>query len=277
MNRFLRFYRWVFLLLLQNSFLLCSPLYFWSPAEPDRENFGDYISLKLIERMTQGPVEAVHESLENGRKKILAVGSILHFAANHDIVWGSGINGKHMSLADYHFSTLNVRAVRGPLTRKFLMDNFGITCPEVYGDPALLMPYFFPEFRKKKQPSREYIVIPHSSEEALFPITLYPHVVYPTERWEYIVEQILDSKLVIASSLHGLVVAEAFGVPARMLRVTENEPLFKYEDYYRGTNRATFQFATSIEEALRLGGEPPHQADLRKLYSTFPAEFFKAE
>jgi pyruvyltransferase len=39
---------------------------------------------------------------------------------------------------------------------------------------------------------------------------------------------------VLSSSLHGIVLAEAFRIPARMLRLTENEPLYKYQDYYEG-------------------------------------------
>ena len=38
----------------------------------------------------------------------------------------------------------------------------------------------------------------------------------------------------LSSSLHGIVLAEAFRIPARMLRLTENEPLYKYQDYYEG-------------------------------------------
>ena len=33
-----------------------------------------------------------------------------------------------------------------------------------------------------------------------------------------------------------LFVAEAYGIPARQLRITENEPLFKFKDYYLRTN-----------------------------------------
>ena len=68
------------------------------------------------------------------------------------------------------------------------------------------------------------------------------------------IRAILDSEFVISTSLHGLVLADAYGIPARMLRITENEPLFKYQDYYEGTGRSTFTFATSVEEALTMGG-----------------------
>ena len=78
----------------------------------------------------------------------------------------------------------------------------------------------------------------------------------------------------ISSSLHGIVVAEAYGIPARYLRVTENEYIIKYQDYYLGTNRTHFQFAASVEEALLLGGEEPGSCDLEKLYDAFPFEYW---
>jgi pyruvyltransferase len=79
---------------------------------------------------------------------------------------------------------------------------------------------------------------------------------------------------VISSSLHGVIIAESYGIPARLLRVTEKNHLFKYQDYYLGTGRPHFQYATSVEEALRMGGEPPFVCDLQKLYETFPFEFW---
>ncbi len=86
--------------------------------------------------------------------------------------------------------------------------------------------------------------------------------------------KILNSKFVISSSLHGIIIAEAYGIPARLLRITENEPLLKYQDYYIGTNRPNFKFALSVEEALKMGGEPPFECDLEKLYEAFPREFW---
>lgn len=246
------------------------PLYYWQ--EKFGINFGDYLSLKLVERMVNGPVLVYPKDFSLKERKLLAIGSILTFARNGDVIWGAGANGKWLDLKYYKFSTLDVRAVRGPLTRDFLMHNFSIPCPEIYGDPALLVPYLFPEFKRKENPAYDYIIIPHYSEQQLFPKDRYVQVVYPTEPWDTVIEKILDSKFVIASSLHGIVVAEAFGIPARLLRVTANEPLFKYEDYYLGTNRPDFQVAHSVEEALAMGGEEPFQCDLKKLYLAFPFE-----
>jgi pyruvyltransferase len=247
------------------------PLFYWQ--EESFVNFGDYLSLKLVERIVGSPVRYFTRKTRCQEKKLLAIGSIFYFACDHDVVWGSGINGKRLNKKDYRFSSLDIRAVRGPLTRQFLIENFGIDCPEVYGDPALLFPYFFPEFKKKDCPSNEYVIIPHYSEKNLFPKNELP-VVYSTDPWNEVLEKILDSKLVISTSLHGVVIAEAYGIPARLLRVTENEPFFKFRDYYLGTNRPYFQVATSIEEALQMGGEPPFQCNLKRLYEAFPFEFW---
>ena len=140
--------------------------------------------------------------------------------------------------------------------------------------PLLSFPYFFPEFQKSANPQYEYIVIPHYLEQNLFSKDVYENIVFPTEPWDEIIRKILDSKFVIPNSLHGIILAEAYGIPARLLRVSEKEPIFKYVDYYMGTNRPYFQFASSIDEALRMGGEPPLECDLYKLYQAFPFEYW---
>lgn len=248
------------------------PLYYWQQKE--FVNFGDYISLKLVERIVDAPIEVFKRHPKNIQKKLLAIGSLLSFAVTDDVIWGTGINGKLMGMQYYPFTSLDVRAVRGPLTRKFLKENFDIESPEIYGDPALLFPYFFPEFQKSSAPTNKYIVIPHYSELKMFPKDLYDFVVYPTDPWEEVIAKIVDSEFVISSSLHGIIIAEAYGIPARMLRISKTEPIFKYQDYYEGTNRPDFQMAFSIEEALKMGGERPFECDLNALYEAFPREFW---
>jgi pyruvyltransferase len=244
------------------------PLFYWQSTRI--VNFGDYLSYEVVKRMVGAPVRVVPQSSKE--KKLLAIGSIIRLASQGDVIWGSGVKGT--STNGYHFTGLDVRAVRGPLTRTFLTNNFGIVVPEIYGDPALLVPQLFPEFRKKQKPRFEYLIVPHYSEQHLFPKADYSHVVYPTEPWDVVIRAILDSKFVISGSLHGIIVAEAFGIPARWLRVSSREPVFKFYDYYLGTGRAHAQPAYSIEEALAMGGEPPVICDLEKLYHAFPFEFW---
>lgn len=254
------------------------PLYYWDARTwQDFTNFGDILSEKIVERMVGHRIATtLNNSLltECGKRKLLALGSIVHMAEDNDVIWCSGINGKHPDKTDkkfYRFTQLDVRAVRGPLTRQFLMD-MGINCPEVYGDPALLLPRLFPEFKKSENPSREYVIIPHYSDEHLF--ANHPNLLTVKEDWDELIRQVLDSKFVIATSLHGVIVAEAFGIPTRYLKVSDEEPLFKYADYYYGTNRHDFKYATTVEEALQMGGEPLPECDLDKLMQSFPFELY---
>lgn len=224
--------------------------------------------------MVGGPVRVYKKGSRIKEKKLLAIGSLLFFANDGDVLWGTGTNGKKPDKKDYKFTHLDVRAIRGPLTRAFLMNTFQIDCPEIYGDPGLLFPFLFPEFKKKENPAYDYIIIPHYSEEDQFLKDEWKNVVYTTEPWDQVVEKILDSRFVISSSLHGIIIAEAYGIPARLLKISHEEPMFKYQDYYLGTNRPRFQYATTVDEALEMGGEPPFECDLQKLYDAFPFDYW---
>lgn len=252
------------------------PLFYWNEKWRGRTfvNFGDYISLKLVERIVGGPVRVYVKGQKNIEQKLLASGSIFSFAINGDVAWGSGINGKLLKNSDYKFTQLDIRSVRGPLSRNFLKESLQLDCPEIYGDPALLFPYFFPEFKRKDNPSFDYIIIPHFSEEHLFPKEEWPNVVFSTDPWNEVIDKILDSKFVISCSLHGIIIAEAYGIPARLLRVSNNEPLFKFIDYYAGTGRHNFTYARTIDQALRMGGEAPFKCNLDQLYKAFPFEYW---
>lgn len=248
------------------------PMFWWK--EGNFVNFGDYLSYQIVQRIVGQPLPFYNKKSPNQSQKLLALGSIFYFANEGDIVWGSGINGKRLDKKDYSFVNLDIRAVRGPLTRNFLTENFGMSVPEVYGDPALLVPYLFPEFKRKANPSWDYVVIVHYLDIPYFLETDDPHIMFATQPWDIVLERILDSRFVISSSLHGIILAEAYGIPARYVRITENEPVFKFYDYYLGTGRASFEYASSIEEALKMGGEPGIVWDPEKLYRAFPIEFW---
>lgn len=251
------------------------PLFYWD-ARPRLgfSNFGDAMSVSIVERILDQPIVTTTNA-SSGHKKFLAIGSIANYAEEGDVLWGTGVNGKYLKNSDYRFASLDVRAVRGPLSRQFLME-LGVVCPEVYGDPTLLLPKLFPEFQKPASPSQEYLIIPHFSDEDLF--RTLPNMVSVKEDWQEVVRKILNSKFVISSALSGIIVAEAFGIPARLIispNENNSENIFKYADYYHGTNRFNFRFATSVEEALEMGGEPMPECDLESLLQAFPYDLFR--
>jgi pyruvyltransferase len=238
-------------------------LFYWSPKGGD-ENFGDHISKVIVTKLLADEGFFIEEGSKR-YERLLAVGSILHFARDGDHVWGSGINGK-MRVESHTFRSLNVHAVRGPKTRDFLLER-GIDVPEVFGDPALLLPNLLPN-RFIPNATVPVVVVPNLHD--LEATSNLPNVVSPFLPWNECVQRITRAEFVAASSLHGLVIAEAYGIPARYVRFTETEGLFKYEDYVLGTGRSRLEYARSLEEAIEMGGMPPISFDSAKLIKAFP-------
>lgn len=242
-------------------------LTYWRPNRRD-SNFGDALSAVVVEAMlaTRG-LTLASPAVRQGT--LLSIGSILHFARDGDVVWGTGLNGK-IPVTAHRFRVLDVRSVRGPLTRAFLADR-GIAAPAVYGDPALLLPTLLGgEFVRRDD--LPLSVMPNLHDLAL--VAGRPDIVSPFDPWDRVMGRLLRSRFVVASSLHGVVVAEAFGVPARFVRLSETESLLKYEDYLLGTGRTDEPFARSIDEALDMGGMPPPRFDAEGLMAAFPFDLW---
>lgn len=244
------------------------PLFFWVSNDYETNNFGDELSPIIIEKITGKKIKhSTNDVSENQR--LFAIGSVLHFATQNDIIWGSGFRENTFNSND--LLNVNIKSVRGPKTRTLLLEK-GISCPEVYGDPALLIGKLFPEL-KSQEKKYDYVIIPNIGEMQFF--SSYKNIVLPTEDWQNIIKKITASNLVISSSLHGIIVAESYGIPARMLRMTNTERLLKYEDYYESTNRPHFKYASSVQEAIEMGGEEPGSIDLAPLIRNFPWEHFE--
>ncbi len=248
-----------------------SELYYWRPLDGSI-NFGDYLSKIVVSKVLANHGYLLDEETKKANR-FLAIGSILHFAKDHDVVWGSGINGK-IDPNKHKFNTLDVRAVRGPLTREFLMKR-GIKVPEIYGDPALLIPHIF-KGRFKPNPDKPFAIVPNLHDLEITQANNWDNVISPLFSWNRCIEEILKAEFVIASSLHGLIIAEAYGIPARYLRLSKTENLFKYNDYMKGTGRKEIEFATSLEEAKEMGGMEPIKFDHQKLLDAFPIDLWKA-
>lgn len=255
----------------------------WNPSRPrfpgrlgrlfkvPTNNFGDLLGPLVVRRILERQGIAERQGEESVR--LLSIGSILRLAREGDIVWGSGANGKSLDV-DHDYSQLDVRAVRGPLTKAFL-EAKGITVPTVFGDPGLLVSHLWTreEIGATAKPEGTTVVPNLHDYEAMGDRS---KVVNPRANVWDIVRRIACSKLVVGSSLHGIVIAEAFGVPARLV-ASRTEPAFKYEDYYRGTGRSEFEMAVDVPTAERMGGEPALDWNPSALLGAFPSELWAAE
>lgn len=219
------------------------PLVWWT----DTPNYGDLLSPWLVGRVAGRPVRFAPP----GRPSFVAVGSVVTRARKDSTVWGSGSFGSERR--SLFKATADYRAVRGPLTRSRLMD-VGIDCPRVYGDPALLVPmYFWPEVEKTHEVG---IVIRHSEHlwrdlDADGPVKVIDFGSHDINR---VTSEILSCRNIISSSLHGLIIADAYGIPNAWLgtdgRVGGSRPNggeFKYLDYF-----------ASVDKLRK-----PHHVDLR--------------
>ncbi len=217
--------------------------------------------------------------------RLLSLGSVFQFAGNGDIVWGTGIN-PFLQQPLPAGARIDIRSVRGPLSRQFVIDELGLECPERYGDPGILLPRLFPELQRAEEPVHDHLVIcQHGDEvyvrkhfERFGRFNMFLCQRPERQPWRVVVREILRSRLVVASSLHALIIAEAFGIPARwwyndLLPSYYKSGLFKYNDYYLSTHRAPDEYARSIDEALEMGGKAPIEHDLSDdILAAFPTD-----
>jgi pyruvyltransferase len=236
-------------------------------------NFGDLLGPVIVQALRdRADSPAAAPSAPTSR--LLSVGSIVHLASDGDLVWGSGVNAKNAA-DEYRFRTIDVRAVRGPLTRAWLADR-GVDAPAVYGDPALLLPMLFPDLRARSAcKTRRLTVVPNLHDAQRHGD--HPDVVDPRAPWRAVVDRIAQSEAVVGSSLHGIVIAESLGIPCALVRPGD-EPDFKYRDFYAGAGREIDEpFAETIEEAVARtdSWEPLDAWRAQSLIDAFPVELWR--
>ncbi|MFC3120828.1 polysaccharide pyruvyl transferase family protein [Agaribacter flavus] len=246
--------------------------YFWQPKD-GVPNIGDYLAFETVNYCLNLEDKDVSQ-IKSG--KLLSIGSVLHFAANGDTLWGTGKNGKiseHMHV----YNTLNVSAVRGPLTRHYLLSK-GIDCPEIYGDPGILAPFIYPaSLLQSKTEKRDFVIVPQLNDDMNKYKAYTEKLISPRLMPSQFIKKLLSAKKVISSSLHGIILAEAYGIEAVFYDSGSGESAFKYEDYYKGTGRDTFHSAKSIEEAL-IATMPPIPDLLTRqqaLIKAFPYDLYE--
>nr|WP_154922041.1 polysaccharide pyruvyl transferase family protein [Microbacterium testaceum] len=234
-------------------------------------NFGDLLGPEVVRALAPpARSSALADVLAPLRPRLFSVGSVLHFTRTGDHVWGTGWNGK-IPVEKLTARRLRVHAVRGPLTRATLRDR-GIDAPEVYGDPALLLPDLYPQLRQWRDSPRQGIAwLPNLNDAGIRPDGM--RAIDPREPLWRVLEGIAVSDFVVASSLHGIILADALGIPARLV-LPQQEPLFKYEDYFEGTGRILQTPAQTPAAAVDAGPHEPLTWSSEELVDAFPRHLF---
>jgi len=239
-------------------------------------NWGDLVPFEILSFFSKSQKlkedDVFNVKYPNKNYKIYSTGSVMLFTKPHSLVWGTGcIEPNSVGQAPG-----KVYAVRGPLTRQQLIKK-NIFCPEVYGDPALLYPQIYNPKIKKRY---EYGIIPHYIEY------FTPHHNEIIKRIEDLgikiidicsgnrefINQLLEVEKVVSSSLHGLIIADAYNIPNSKVNISNRlfGGQFKFNDYYLSTERPIdlglqLTKKTSLYEIQKLKFNTKIKIDLEKL------------
>lgn len=255
----------------------------WNPLRPlggeDDEprllnNFGDLLGPLVIELVLESLAPG-HRLVETPGRRVVSVGSVMHFSRPGDVVWGTGINGKVSNASVHGERRLDVRAVRGPWSAAY-MTSRGIAVPRVYGDPALLLPRLMPELVQWAATKRTDVLVAPNFNDLAATLQGDRPVLVPIDPLRTVLRTIAQSRFVVGSSLHAVVIADALGIPARFV-ASSNEATFKYRDYLGGTGRPMARIATSVDEAIAIGPHEPPDVDLDLLLASFPADVWELD
>jgi len=201
-------------------------------------NFGDGLNLPFVTKISKKHA-IVHKFslLQKIRCKPFAnysiIGSVMGHCDSNTIVWGTGCISKDSLPKNV---PRKICAVRGPLTRQVLLDN-NIKCPEVYGDPALLLPCFYkPNIKVKYKLGiiPHYLDANHKAHSHLEQQGAKIIDVNVRHNWKKFVDEVLSCECIVSSSLHGLIVADAYSKKTLWCEFSDKilGNRFKYYDYY---------------------------------------------
>lgn len=188
----------------------------WWMETPYPGNFGDVLNPYVVEKLSGLPPRYVDKG-----EGILAIGSVIKFARSGTKVWGTGTP----RMTDVLAPDAEYRAVRGPLTRELVLQSGG-SAPELYGDAAMLLPLIYTP--KPARRRHRLGIIFHSAHKGSGVAVADDVLQIDPELVGYnAIEQFIDAvascDAIISTSLHGLIVANAYDIPARHAVISEDD------------------------------------------------------
>ncbi len=240
-------------------------------------NLGDALSPVIVSALSGLPI--VHQRFDSPSERLASVGTIGHGLKNGSVhLWGTGIDGKrhphHRHLTYYERpenTEFTIHALRGPFSAQ-VFEKQGIPVSDVYGDPVMLLPGIIAPATEK---THELGIVVHISElrelkdgadvrndlgRYYIPEDLRGSVKIITTltdanltALENRVREMTACKRILSTSLHGLVIAETYGIPCAYFRPVGRGPLqvdlmdeqvfldHRIRDYYAGMGLKTLR------------------------------------
>jgi hypothetical protein len=219
-------------------------------------NFGDMLGGYIFEKIVEFSPEEIfinNKEIKNNNKSehYLIAGSILKHTTEKAWLWGIGImHHDDASIIANSIVPEQIYALRGPKTKEAL-EGLGIQLPDnvALGDPGILLPLLNQGASKK-----EFLfgIVPHCTElEAVRErYKGHPNVtIISLENHDSnscidkTIYEISKCERILSSSLHGIIVAHAYGIQAawcNFSEITKNQQSgttrLKFQDYYESVN-----------------------------------------
>jgi pyruvyltransferase len=206
---------------------------YWARTEAVARNWGDALNPALVSFLSGRPVRHVDELPAEATADVHSViGSHLQAANARWVVWGTGKARDEVPLGA---APRRICAVRGPLTRDAVLRQ-GIECPAVFGDCAIFFAAMLPA---RRNPIYDLGIIQHIREVGIIPLPPDCDATSTTfidigAGLNEVINQIVQCRRIVSSSLHGIIAAHVYGVPASWVKFS-NLPKtngFKFRDYW---------------------------------------------
>ncbi len=231
---------------------------------PYSNNFGDELNEYIIRKMISNSDTIVYfinlaapKRYIKDLKSFSLIGSIMHLLPRNTDIIGSGVNPNYPHIN----KKLNILALRGDLSKQYLNYKLGYKIDKIiFGDPALLIPRLFPEWLDPLPFSEKEIgIIPHFND--IPEIEIFKNsdnsfdfeCCYPNQSAKIVIDFIRSKKIIISSSLHGIILSEMLGKDVKWVMFEgslKSESEFKYLEYFHSTNRINIKYAKTINEAI---------------------------
>jgi pyruvyltransferase len=213
-------------------------------SDEKNPNFGDDLNFYLLSKIANKKIIPYWKVVLFKKRYVYSfIGSILdNIKVPNLIILGSGFM---YPTSQFKIKPLKVNLIRGNLSKKIMDQQF----PEIFqnvslGDPSVLIKrYFNPEVEIKYNIG----IIPHYKDfNDNNYSTIYHHLKKETnpliinikDPIENFIINIKSCSLIISSSLHGLIMADLYGIPSLWIEFSDmvKGDGFKFRDYYSSLN-----------------------------------------
>lgn len=205
--------------------------YWWRPRSRPY-NFGDELGAVILAKLGYKV-----RRVALAKADVVLIGTILDMAEKQNpnvVVLGAGSGYTHE--AEHNFTAL---AVRGKLTAETL------NVDTVLGDLGLLASRLWPKQSEKYNIG----VVRHYVDQDDYPFA--DIVIDATEPPETVIAKISSCRVILSSSLHGLIVADSYGIPA--MRIGRDDVItgnWKWLDYKSALTRPISEIQDQLIEAI---------------------------